>query len=127
MFQVKSILPGEFGDRVDMWSAVLITVTVECFPELSNEDARVDIDVDADDAPSLPITTSPAELKNSTEIKLNLKYKNKNISREFFYYSQVTRSVIQKKWAFTLIKDCETLVRYLENYHSYLGCIVYYL
>ena len=73
MFQEKSILPDEFGDRVDMWSAVLITVTVECFPELSNEDARVDIDVDADDAPSLPITTSPAELKKSIEIKLNLK------------------------------------------------------
>ena len=78
MFYVKSILPGEFGDRVDMWSAVLITVTVECFPELSNEDARVDIDVDAEDAPSLPITTSPAEFKNSIEIEFNLNRQTKD-------------------------------------------------
>ena len=74
----KSILPGEFGVRVDMWSAVLITVTVECFPELSNEDARVDIDVDAEDAPSLPITMSPVEFENSIEIYFNLKYKTKD-------------------------------------------------
>ena len=52
------VLPGELGDRLDRWSAVLITVTVESFPELSNDDARVDMDVETDDAPSLPTTTS---------------------------------------------------------------------
>ena len=81
MIYVKSILPGEFGDRVDMWSAVLITVTVECFKELSIEDARVDIDVDAEDAPSLPITMSPAEFENSIKIEFNLKYKNESSLR----------------------------------------------
>ena len=55
------ILPGEFGERLDMWSAVLITVTVECFPELSNDDARADMDVEAQEGPSLPMTTSEAQ------------------------------------------------------------------
>ena len=44
-----------------MWSAVLITDTVEYFPELSTEETRVDIDVE--DVLSLAINKSSQKLK----------------------------------------------------------------
>ncbi len=41
-----------------MWSAVLITVTVECLPQLSVDEARVDTDVDDMSSTSPATSTS---------------------------------------------------------------------